>query len=88
MKPVVAAITVGAITVGGAYAQGKAPSIDTAIGVGGIAIGLAFIDMMNPELAKAFGILAVVATLLYHGENIFNAVTGEDKGNAWEGLGR
>lgn len=66
MNPVAAAVLVGALVLGGKWADGKAPSIQNGIGVAGIAISLSIIEQANARLAGAFAWLIVLGVAVVY----------------------
>lgn len=66
MNPIVAAVTVAAMTTLGRWARGKTLTIDTVVGVVGVALGLAVIDQANARLARQLGALIVIGVAAAH----------------------
>jgi len=73
MSPVVAAVTVAAMTTLGRWARGKGLTVETVVGLVGVALGLAVIEQANPKLARGFGTLVVIGVAVAHLPIIINA---------------
>jgi hypothetical protein len=66
MSPIVAAVTVAAMTTLGRWARGKTLTIDTVVGVVGVALGLAVVEQANTRLARQLGALIVIGVAAAH----------------------
>lgn len=64
MNAVGAALVVGALVVGGKWADGKAPTLQNGVGVAGIAVGLALIEQADAGLASAFAWLIILGSAI------------------------
>ncbi len=57
---------VGALVVGGKWADGKAPTMQNGIGIAGIAVALAIIEQANVKLSTAFAWLILLSTTIVY----------------------
>lgn len=64
MNAVSASLIVGALVVGGKWADGKAPTMQNGVGVAGIAVGLALMEQANEKLASAFAWLIILGSAM------------------------
>lgn len=78
MNPVAAAVIVGALVVGGKWADGKAPTLQNGVGVAGIAVSLAVIESANERLATSFAWLIILGSAIAYLPKITKA-TGLSK---------
>lgn len=66
MNPVATAIVVGALVVGGKWADGKAPTMQNGIGIAGVAVSLAILEQASKRLSTAFAWLILLGTMIVY----------------------